>query len=172
MYIQTERLQLKPITRNSLDVLAELLCDETVTQTYMVPDFACAAEAMPLAKRLMALSEGYDRLVAGIYTGTELIGILNETESNEHYIELGYALLPQYHNRGFATEALQGAVSYCFVRGFREVRAGAFEDNPASIRVMEKSGMRKLPLTEEISYRGKIHTCVYYAIRKEHVHDI
>ena len=98
MYIQTERLELKPITRNSLDVLAELLCDETVTQTYMVPDFACAAEAMPLAKRLMALSEGYDRLVAGIYTGTELIGILNETESNAEYIELGYALLPRYYH--------------------------------------------------------------------------
>lgn len=172
MHIQTERLELKPIAPDSLDTLAELLTDDIVKQTYMVPDFSCVAEAIPLAKRLTALSEQDQPLVVGIYAGPELVGILNETESNEHYIELGYALLPQYHNRGFATEALQGAVSYCFVRGFREVRAGAFEDNPASIRVMEKSGMRKLPLTEEISYRGKIHTCVYYAIQKEHVHDI
>lgn len=172
MYIQTERLELKPITRNSLDVLAELLCDETVTQTYMVPDFACAAEAMPLAKRLMALSEGYDRLVAGIYTGTELIGILNETESNAEYIELGYALLPRYYNQGYATETLRGAISYCFARGFREVRAGAFAENPASLRVMIKSGMKKIHRTDEIPYRGKTHTCLYCAIRKEEYHAV
>ena len=172
MYIQTERLELKPITRNSLDVLAELLCDETVTQTYMVPDFACAAEAMPLAKRLMALSEGYDRLVAGIYTGTELIGILNETESNAEYIELGYALLPLYHNQGYATEALRGAIGYCFSNGFQEVIAGAFEENPASLRVMIKSGMKKIDHTDEIPYRGKNHTCLYCTIRKEDHHAV
>lgn len=172
MYIPTERLQLKPITRDSLDILTELLCDETVTRTYMVPDFACPTEAMPLAERLMALSESDDRLVAGIYAGTELIGILNETESNAESIELGYALLPRYCNRGYATEALRGAIGHCFARGFREVRAGAFEENLPSIRVMVKCGMKKLPLTEEIPYRGTPHTCVYYSITKEDFHAI
>ena len=47
--------------------------------------------------------------------------------------------------------------------GFRKVIAGAFEENRASLRVMEKCGMTLQPETEDIDYRGKIHRCVYYA---------
>ena len=170
MYIQTERLELKPIGQDSLETLAELLADDVVKQTYMVPDFSCPEEAVPLARHLMALSQQDDRLVVGIYAGSELTGILNETEATEEYIELGYALLPRYHNRGIATEALRAAIGSCFARGFREVRAGAFSQNHASIRVMVKNGMQQIPLSEEIAYRGVTHTCVYYAIREEHRH--
>lgn len=164
MYIKTDRLELKPIVQESLDDLAELLTDEQVKQTYMVPDFSARAEAEALARRLMDLSGKPERHVAGIYWGDALVGILNETESAADWIEVGYALLPRYHDRGFCTEALRGAIEWFFDRGYRQVLAGAFEENAASIRVMEKSGMTRLNRREEIAYRGRVHACVYYSI--------
>ena len=172
MYIKTDRLELKEITPESLDSLADLLSDEIVKQTYMVPDFPTREEALNLARRLMDLSTQEERRVAGIYLGENLIGILNQTDATEGSIELGYALLPEYHNQGYATEALRGAIGYCFAIGFQEVTAGAFEENPASLRVMQKAGMCKIEHTDEISYRGKTHTCLYCAIRKEELHAV
>lgn len=164
MYLKTDRLELKPIAQESLNVLTELLTDHTVKQTYMVPDFAARKEAEALAQRLIDLSGKPERHVAGIYWGSALVGILNETESAADWIEVGYALLPRYHGRGFCTEALRGAIGCFFDEGYRQVLAGAFEENAASIRVMEKAGMTRLNRREEILYRGRAHVCVYYAI--------
>ena len=46
--------------------------------------------------------------------------------------------------------------------GFRKVKAGYFEENEASRRVMEKCGMKQLSYTDEIEYRGITHKCLYY----------
>ena len=79
-------------------------------------------------------------------------------------IELGWVIDSALHGRGYATAAVKKAIEELFENGFREIRAGAFAENAASIRVMEKSGMKRLPLEEKIEYRGKIHRCVYYGI--------
>ena len=167
MYIKTPRLELKAIAPDSLDNLINLLMDPVVTKTYMVPDFSNRAEAKNLAQKLIAMSYQEARRVAGIYCGNVLIGILNQTDADGDRIELGYALLPQFHNCGYGTEALRGAIHYCFSLGFREVLTGAFAENTPSIRVMIKCGMRKTDLQEEITYRDKNHACVYYSIIKE-----
>lgn len=162
MYLQTKRLELKPFTVDSLDALTELLTDEMVKQTYMVPDFPDRQAALPLAQRLKALSEGERPLVLGIYRGEQLVGILNETDRTEEKIEVGYALLPRFHNQGYASEALRAVIAHLLDQGFRAVVAGAFVENEASIRVMIKSGMQKLAYTDETEYRGRVHPCVYY----------
>lgn len=172
MYIKTQRLELKPILPDSLEALTDLLTDDVVAKTYMVPDFSCREDARKLARRLMDLSRQEEHRVAGIYQSEALIGIMNQTDATEERIELGYALLPQYHNRGCGTEALRGAIAYCFGLGFREVVTGAFEENIPSIRVMVKCGMQKTDLREEIAYRGRKHTCVYYSIKKEGLHAV
>lgn len=166
MYIKTKRLELKPIAPDSLDALVELLTDDVVKQTYMVPDFPNREESEKLAQRLIILSEQEGRYAAGIYYRDSLIGILNETESIDDRIEVGYAILPRYHNQGFCTEALQSAIGYFFAQGFCEVLAGAFAENTASIRVMIKSGMKNLDRRDEIEYRGRVHRCVYYSITR------
>jgi RimJ/RimL family protein N-acetyltransferase len=48
--------------------------------------------------------------------------------------------------------------------GYARVVCGAFAQNKASQRVMEKAGMERIPFTEEIEYRGNTHLCVYYQI--------
>ncbi len=162
MYLKTERLILKAIAQADLDDLTTLLMDDVVKKTYMVPDFANRDEARKLAGRIACLSEDPQRQVAGIYLDGQIIGMLNETERNGDAIEMGYALLPAYYNRGYCTEALTGVIGYLFTQGFGRVICGAFEKNLASLRVMAKSGMTPMDHTDAVEYRGKIHRCVYY----------
>lgn len=167
MYVKTRDLTLQPIRRQDIPAVAALFMDETVKQTYMVPDFPNTAAAEALAQRIMALSEDPSRYVAGIFLDERCIGILNETERIGTSIEIGYALLPAFHNRGYCTQALTGAMEYLLAQGFDEVVTGAFESNLASIRVMEKSGMTPMSKQDEISYRGNTHRCIYYRKGKE-----
>ena len=166
MYFKTERLEVKSISNADRAAVIDLLTDGVVKQTYMLPDFQSREEAVKLFERLKDLSMREDRYVAGIYLGQEFIGILNETEVSGSNIELGYAILPEFHNHGYGTEALTGAIAYLFDHGFDEITAGAFEENQASLRIMVKSGMTRLDRQEKIEYRGKVHPCVYYSIRK------
>ena len=162
MYVKTERLELKPISRESLEALVALATDDLVKEFYMFPDLPDRAAAEALAQRLMKLSEGNDRIMVGIYLRDQFTGILNEVENVDGTVELGYALLPQFHNRGICTEALTGAIGWCLENGYHSVICGAFEGNHASFRVMQKSGMKLLERTDEIEYRGKVHLCRYY----------
>ena len=167
MQYQTERLVIRPISEADREAVLDLLASEAVGKTYMLPQYQRREDATPLFQRLVALSNDPSRYVAGIYLGGQFIGMMNETERKDGKIEMGYALLPAFHNRGCATEALRGAIDYLFDRGFETVVAGAFSGNAASIRVMEKCGMEKQAYTDEAEYRGITHTCVYYAIQNK-----
>ena len=166
MEITTRRLTLGPLSEGDQERVIDLFTDDIVKQTYILPDFENREAALPLFRRVMTLSCDPDRFVWGIFLDGAFIGLLNETEREGDSIELGYALLPAYHNRGYCTEALVGAIGHLFEQGFAAVTAAAFTDNPASIRVMEKAGMKPIDKTEEIEYRGRVHTCLYYEIRR------
>lgn len=57
---------------------------------------------------------------------------------------LGYLFDPAYGGRGYATEAVTAMVAYAFERlGVRRITAGCFADNLASVRILEKAGMRR-----------------------------
>ena len=167
MYFRTNRLEIRPIDPADKDYVIDLLTDETVGKTYMLPEYKCREEAAPLFQRLVQMSREDGRYVAGVYLDGRFIGMMNETEIQGKQIEMGYAYLPAYYNRGFATEAFSGAICYLLDRGFETVLAGAFAENPASLRVMEKCGMTRQSYTDELEYRGLTHTCIYYAITKE-----
>ena len=166
MRFSTERLVIKPICEADKEAVIDLLTDETVSKTYMLPPYKSREEAIPLFQRLVTMSHDDTRFVAGIYLEGQFIGMMNETEIKDGKIEMGYAYLPAYYNRGYATEAFRGAIDYLLSRDFTTVLAGAFAENPASLRVMEKCGMTKLDYTDTIEYRGAEHTCIYYAIEK------
>lgn len=154
-------ITLRAIDEASGENLKDLLTDKTVTKTYMVPDLS-PEEAEELCRRLCAMSLSEERYVRGIYLGDTLIGIVNDTGTDGTEIELGWALSPAYHGKGYATEAVKQAISDMFALRFFKVTAGAFRENAASIRVMQKCGMTATDRTELIEYRGSTHECVYY----------
>ena len=77
-------------------------------------------------------------------------------------IEIGYVIHLDYQGKGYATEAVHAMIEELLKMGFRKVKAGYFEENVASRRVMEKCGMKQLSYTDEIEYRGIVHKCFYY----------
>ena len=166
MQFITDRLTIKPISAEDKEQVVDLLTNEIVGKTYMFPEFKSREEAEPLFRRLVQLGENENRFVAGVYLNGVFIGMMNDVEVKDGKIEMGYAYLPDYYNRGYATEAFRGAIEFLLDHGFETVLAGAFSQNLASLRVMEKCGMTRQDYTEEIEYRGVTHTCIYYAISK------
>ena len=166
MEYTTKDLHIRPFLPGDREAMAALLMDKIVAKTYMLPDFACAAEAEKMFDRLMELSARNDRFICAICLNGQCIGMVNDTEIKDDSIELGYAILPQYHNRGYCTQMLRGAIEYLHMHGFAKVLTAAFEANQASLRVMEKCGMTRTGETEEIIYRGQTHRCIYYCAER------
>jgi RimJ/RimL family protein N-acetyltransferase len=64
--------------------------------------------------------------------------------ARHRHAELGWALDPAYTGHGYATEAVQELLRYCFEDlNIRRVTATCFSDNTASWRLMERVGMRR-----------------------------
>lgn len=145
---------------------ATLLTSKDVNKTYMLPDFETAEQARPLFDRLMQLSVDEQRYVRAMEENGEFVGFCNDVERKGDTVEIGYALCPDRWGRGYATAALKLAIADLFALGFAQVVAGAFVENSASLRVMEKAGMTPIEQTDDIDYRGRTHTCVYRAVRK------
>ena len=160
-------VSLRPIEPSDRDAIINLLTSEQVKQTYMVPDFSSPAEAEPLFLRLVQLSHENGHFVRAICAGERVVGLLNDTEISGTAAELGWAVDPRHQGHGYAGQAVRIAIQQLFSRGFDRITAGAFEDNRASIRVMEKAGMTRTEALETIFYRGKDHVCVFYEIRKK-----
>ena len=164
--IETKRLTIKKIREGDQEAGLNLLTNAIVNQTYMLPDFEKREDAIPLFQRLQKMSVEDKRYVRGIYLNDYLIGYANEVEIIDNSVELGYLIHPDYHGRGYMTEALTALIPDLFARGFDEVVCGAFEENPASLRVMAKAGMTWMERMDELEYRGKVHRCVYYSRKK------
>ena len=165
--IVTPRLVLGVIKSEDRDALVEIFKNDAVKATYMLPDLNDEKSETKLFERIRALSESEETFVRGIFLENSIIGIINETERIGKTVELGYAIHPRYHSKGYATEALGAAIEYLFCKGSDTIVAGAFEENIASIRVMQKCGMKKADKVDEIDYREKTHRCVYYTIEQK-----
>lgn len=165
--IKTKRLTLAPIQEADRGALIGLLTDEELTRTYMVPDLPTAKEQNAVFGRFLALSQDPKRFIFGVYYREELIGVIHDVGITETDIELGYFISPAKKGRGFATEALSASLRELFSRGFAEVKAAAFEENAASLRVMEKCGFSRTGETETVTYRGRDRVCIICSIKND-----
>jgi RimJ/RimL family protein N-acetyltransferase len=167
--LATARLTLGPITEAEEAQLLRILTSEEIAETYMLPEFGSEAEAIPLARRLQALSVSPEHILYGIYLEGSLIGFINDVMQDGDAIEMGYVIHPDHKGNGYATEAFAAVIGHLLSMGFREIRAGAFEGNRASMRVMEKCCLTPTGQTEEIPYRGQLRRCVCYCLSRDTV---
>ncbi len=88
---------------------------------------------------------------------------------SEKRAELGYVLARKYWGQGIASIAAKKAI----IKGFAElpiVRIEAFvdPDNRASVRVLEKAGMKKEAYLEKyLIHRGQVRDRLIYAVTKD-----
>ena len=160
-------LTLRSFLPTDQERMLEILTDNTVNRTYMLPDFEKKEDAIPLFEKLMGLSLDEGRFVRCISLEDTAIGFLNDVEAKDGGLELGYVIHPDAQGKGYMTRALKMAIAELFEKGFSKVICGVFEENKASLHVMEKTGMQPMDFTEIIEYRGASHLCLYRSINKE-----
>ncbi len=93
-------------------------------------DFSCVAQADAevVAMGFLDVVDGAGQ--PGMPTGTEAV--------------IGYIVDPRRAGRGYATDVATGLLTAAFEHlGLRRVSAGCYADNLASVRVLEKVGMRR-----------------------------
>lgn len=159
---------LKAYSENELEPLTQLLMNEEITETFMVPAYPDVQQYTELARKLLRFSRPEDEthLEYGIFLNGALIGFVNDCGYDESSIEIGYVIHPEHQNRGYATEAVGAVIVELWDMGFRTVTAGFFEENIASRRVMEKCGMRLNGIWDYEEYRGIQHKCLYCEISR------
>ncbi len=60
-------------------------------------------------------------------------------------VEVGYSIVPEYRNQGYATEMARALIAWAFQeKGIKVVTAACRDDNLGSIKVLEHVGMRRL----------------------------
>lgn len=82
---------------------------------------------------------------------------------------LGYWIGEQYWGRGIATECVSMIIDYAFSAelGLKELSAYVFPGNKASIRVLEKNGMKKVGEVNEYHKMSRRYlNSLKYMIRK------
>jgi ribosomal-protein-alanine N-acetyltransferase len=89
----------------------------------------------------------------GLFVGRG--GLRNSVLGGNQEIEVAYGLLPEFWNKGLATELAKSVVKMAFVGlGFSNLVCISAPENLASLRVMEKAGFR---YERDIIARGRLH---------------
>jgi RimJ/RimL family protein N-acetyltransferase len=88
----------------------------------------------------------------GVYVGR--VGLRWTEVEGRPAIEVLWAIAPDRHGEGFATEAAAAAIELARERGIEEVIAMVLPSNAASLRVAEKAGLAR---TGRIEHAGLDH---------------
>lgn len=148
--LETERLVLRPWTRDDLDVYAEIFAHDAVMRFSLKRRGLTRTESEEALERHVGQFEedGYGywavipkdlgRVVG--YTGLQKTWWFPALLPS---VELGYRYHPDHWKKGYATEAGAAALTHGFdVLGLEEIIAIYEPANVASGRVMERLGMR------------------------------
>ena len=142
----TERLLLRPKTPADVEPLARIRADPEYAR-YLSGHPRTRTEVEEAVARDMAhqAEHGFSLLTVELRDTGEVIGDagLQHFESKGPDIEVGWRLGRLHWGHGYATEAGRAALDLAFGElGLERVIAVAHTRNAASIRVMEKLGMR------------------------------
>jgi RimJ/RimL family protein N-acetyltransferase len=91
-----------------------------------------------------ALGEFGQRQITERATGVVVGSIGLFWPPDDGAVEFGYGIVPSRRGHGYATEAARALVAFALTApGVRTVCAGVELSNPASVRVLEKAGLRR-----------------------------
>jgi len=136
--LETERLILRPIAMDDVDLLVALDADPEVMRFISGGKPTSPAEA----KRILQRSLGHRWLGFERETG-DFVGWFGLRPSTAKSRELGYRLRRVMWRKGFATEGSLALIAVAFAQpGVDRVRAETMTVNTASRAVMERCGLR------------------------------
>jgi len=144
--IETERLLLRKITLDDKEELFKLHSNPEVQKYTGEPVVETIDEIEnAIQSRINDYKKyGYGRWATFLKNEMQFVGwagLAYLPEFDE--IDLGYRFLPTYWGKGLATEASKSILTYGFdILKLKKIIAIAMKENKASIRVMEKIGMK------------------------------
>lgn len=157
--IKTERLVLRPLELADAPAFSKLASDYDISKmTGSLP------HPMPLYSaefKIMYLRNQKRRGLAYPYVitlGGEFIGVMDLFRSApKAALKIGYWIGKPYWGKGFSTEAAKTIIAEARdTLGVEALIAGAFADNPASLRVLEKLGFKPTGRTEMYFSMGRM----------------
>lgn len=144
--LETERLILRPMRITDCADMYDYARREDVT-VYLRwsphPSEQYSRDYLRYIEQRYAMGEFYDWAVVERESG-RMIGTCGFTSFDfpHNSAEIGYVLNPDFHGRGYATEAAARVVRFGFERlRLHRIEARFIQGNEASLRVMEKLGM-------------------------------
>lgn len=168
--LESERLLFRAIKETDVHEIFALRSNPDLMKYIPRPLFTNLEEATEHMKMIQdkidtneginwAMTEkGKDKLIA-------LIGFYRT--QHEHYrSEIGYMILPEYHNKGYITEAIQTLLQYGFYKmGLNAVEAVIDPRNNASEKVLLKNGfVKEAHFVENFYFEEKFFDSVHYSI--------
>lgn len=173
IYIEAERLILKPYCNDDIDNILKLKSEPLIWKFSTQSSTNSFDEAeQQLKNTIENYNQNIDTFHAMFLKSTsEYIGeagILSFKQSNNRAV-VGYNLLPQYWGKGYATEITKALVKYLFIeRDVERIEGLVLEENIASRKVLEKSGFFKEGILRNFTFINNIYKNVcYYGIIKE-----
>jgi RimJ/RimL family protein N-acetyltransferase len=135
--IETERLRLRPITMDDVELLVALDSDPAVMRFINGGKPTPSAEAEKIVQRSLG-----HRWLAFDKTTDGFVGWFGVRPSSAGNRELGYRLRQASWGKGLATEGSRALISVAFTQfDAQRVRAQTMTVNTASRRVMERCGL-------------------------------
>jgi [ribosomal protein S5]-alanine N-acetyltransferase len=155
--IHTNRLTLNEICETDIDALFELRSSIEVMKYIDKPLATTRAEVETLLHKMKNGAPNNTDITWAIrYTNTtEMIGYIGfwRIDFDNHRAEVGYSLLPQYFNKGIATEVLKACIEYMFTQqAFHSIEANINPSNEASRKLLLKTGFEKEAYFKENYY--------------------
>lgn len=163
--LRSDRLILRPLIPNDAAHFARMLGTdpEGAHMTASIPD-PCTEEAAREWIRLRT-APGVGRIFAVTHAQSgEFMGAIGFEGSPQEGC-LGYWIGKPYRDKGYATEAIRRIVIHASHLGVTRLFAETFPENPASSRVLIKSGFRFIGKgTRNIPMRGGMREVLKYAV--------
>ena len=144
--LETERLLLRPMCMSDDEDMYRYAQRQDVTEYLRWsphPSISYTRDYLSYIEERYALGEFYDWAVVEKESG-RMIGTCGfaSLDSENDRGELGYVLNPDYHGKGYGTEAARRVLQFGFdVLHLHRIEAKFMQENRASLHVMEKLGM-------------------------------
>jgi RimJ/RimL family protein N-acetyltransferase len=161
--LESERLRLRPLAAADVDDLHRLFTQPGVRRFLWDDDIIPRERTAAVVERSTALfaTHGFGLWAVSFKDRAAIVGFCGFWYFHEPPLrELLYGIAPEHWNTGLATEAANAMIRYGFdVVGFARIEASTDAANTASVRVMERAGLRfrKREMTNGLD-------TIYYAI--------
>lgn len=131
--IETERIRIYPASREQMEVMIASETDAELQKAYR--------EMLEGCRRNPDRWEWHAMWMIELPDGTHIGDLCFKGLDASGTAEIGYGILEEYQGQGYATEAVQAALRWAFLRPeVKEIEAETDPENKASQRVLEKCG--------------------------------